>query len=149
MRRLIFALLGLLMGASAAAQTEPAGPKIYKWTDKNGQLHFSSSPPPGQKTEEIAVRQQSLSGDEKPALSVVDIRNKTAPAPSYDWNERVQERLKEDCDHLRGIKAALQSGDEYVSLDWGLAPVRLDSPARVEALVKTDREIIASCKGVP
>ena len=30
--------------------------QVYKWTDENGQLHFSSTPPPQQAIEPVDVR---------------------------------------------------------------------------------------------
>ena len=36
-----------------------AAPAVYKWTDENGQVHFSSTPPPEnmKKAEQVAVRE--------------------------------------------------------------------------------------------
>ena len=40
--------------ASFCAPANSAG-KIFKWTDANGQVHFDSSPPPGQATEKVRI----------------------------------------------------------------------------------------------
>ena len=39
-------LLGFLIGTCAQAEE-----RIYKWTDENGEVHYSSEPPPGQDAE--------------------------------------------------------------------------------------------------
>jgi hypothetical protein len=43
------AILALLLGNFAAAQA-------YKWTDENGKVHFSDSPPPDRKAQELNVK---------------------------------------------------------------------------------------------
>jgi Domain of unknown function (DUF4124) len=48
--QIITALIVLLFASSSHAQ------KIYTWVDANGQKQFSSSPPPGQKTDRVRIR---------------------------------------------------------------------------------------------
>jgi Domain of unknown function (DUF4124) len=48
--RIITAAVVLLLANSLQAQ------KVYTWVDANGQKHFSSSPPPGQKTDRVRIR---------------------------------------------------------------------------------------------
>ncbi len=50
LRRLaVIGVLLLIANASAAADT----PGIYKWTDDQGEIHYSQFPPPGLKTEKL------------------------------------------------------------------------------------------------
>lgn len=140
---------------------EPAGPKIYRWVDSAGRVQFGSTPPPGVSSEAVRVREQSLGGE--PAvgarsgpvpddlgadgLDVVDRRNRTAPAPSYDWEAERPKRLAEHCGFIRERVQELRSGQEWVVLDWGKPPTRLDGPRRVEELVKRERLLRQHCQG--
>ncbi len=84
--RITALILVVLTAAAGFYAPANAAAKIYKWTDANGQVHFDSSPPPGQVTEKVRIQKgvdapppaptdvataanASSSGTEKPALS--------------------------------------------------------------------------------
>lgn len=165
-------LLGVWMSvpveaqSPASARTEtPAqtGPKIYRWVDAAGRVQFGSSPPPGTPIETVQVREQSLGNkiaapDSRPAgevrdplvadgLDVVDRRNRSAPAPSYDWEAERPQRLAEHCGFIRDRVKELRAGQEWIVLDWGKPPTRLDGPRRVEELVRRERQLKQYCEG--
>lgn len=135
--------------APAKAQSQPSGPKVYRWVDAAGRVQFGSAPPQGLATEAVTVREQSLGRDPRAdnALDVVDRRNKTAPAPSYDWDAERPKRLAEHCGFIRERVSELRAGNEWIVLDWGKAPTRLDGPRRVEELVKRERLLRQYCEG--
>ena len=58
MRRALF-LVFLLVPLLFAAATD-AG--VYKWTDESGKTHYTDSPPPGRKDQEVKLQEKSLSG---------------------------------------------------------------------------------------
>jgi len=168
MRRLVHALLpGLVVvSLSVAAESsapptregaesttkgaaQPAGPKIYRWVDSAGRVQFGSSPPAGTRTETVAVREQDLGGNSgvAPELDVVDRRNLTAPAPTYDWDAERPKRLAEHCGFIRERVKELRAGQEWIVLDLGKPPTRLDGPRRVEELVKRERLLRQYCEG--
>ncbi|MCU0756569.1 MAG: DUF4124 domain-containing protein [Xanthomonadales bacterium] len=154
---LVWTLPGLAQAPAAsaprdgAATEQPAstGPKIYRWVDAAGRVQFGSSPPPGTRTEAVQVREQSLGSEGKlPAgLDVVDRRNKTAPSPSYDWDAERPQRLAEHCGFIRERVKEMRAGQEWIVLDWGKPPTRLDGPRRVEELVKRERLLKQYCEG--
>lgn len=135
--------------AGPSAKAEPSGPKIHRWVDSAGRVQFGSSPPPGTQTETVAVRDQELGGGTRiPAgMDVVDRRNQTAPAPSYDWDAERPKRLAEHCGFIRERVKELRAGQEWIVLDWGKPPTRLDGPRRVEELVKRERLLRQYCEG--
>ncbi len=45
--------LTLTLGSSFGAQ---AAERVYKWTDENGTVHFTSTPPPGSQAERVKLR---------------------------------------------------------------------------------------------
>lgn len=134
---------------SSTTKAEPAGPRIYRWVDAAGRVQFGSSPPPGTRTETVEVREQDLGSDARipPGMDVVDQRNRTAPAPSYDWEAERPKRLAEQCGFIRERVKELRSGQEWVVLDWGKPPTRLDGPRRVEELVRRERLLRQYCEG--
>ena len=58
--------------------------QIYKWTDKNGQLHYSQTPPPGQAAGAVEFRESQLgeAPPPKPADSPASAASRPAPAAS-------------------------------------------------------------------
>ena len=47
-------LLTLILAASLA-MTTAAHAEVYKWVDEDGNVHFTDTPPPKQKTEEVKI----------------------------------------------------------------------------------------------
>lgn len=47
----VILLLSMLLGSFTVANAE-----VYKWVDEDGSVHFSDSPPPKQKTEEVRMQ---------------------------------------------------------------------------------------------
>lgn len=58
--------------------------QIYKWTDKNGQVHYSQTPPPGQAAGAVDFRESQLgeAPPSKPADSPASAASRPAPAAS-------------------------------------------------------------------
>lgn len=56
------------------------GASIYKWVDEKGVIHYSESPPPGQKTKELQVRPPALEGSKE-----------GSKAKTKTWQEKEQE----------------------------------------------------------
>lgn len=52
-----FPFLAIALLTAAAVQ---AG--VYKWTDESGKTHYTDSPPPGRKAQEVKLQVKSLSG---------------------------------------------------------------------------------------
>ena len=40
----------------------PAGAEVYKWTDAQGRLHYSDSPPPEVKAKQVTIKINSIQG---------------------------------------------------------------------------------------
>lgn len=132
-----------------ATKPEATGPRIYRWVDSAGRVQFGSAPPQGTRTDTVELRKQDLGGEAAipPGMDVVDRRNQTAPAPSYDWDAERPKRLAEHCGFIRERVKELRSGQEWVVLDWGKPPTRLDGPRRVQELVQRERLLRQHCEG--
>lgn len=156
-RLLLFGLVAVSMALSAQspkptqdvgsteAAKPAAGPKVYRWVDAAGRTQFGSAPPPGTRTETVEVRKQELGA--APGMDVVDRRNQTAPAPSYDWDAERPQRLAKHCGFIRERVKELRSGQEWVVLDWGKPFTRLDGPSRAEEIVRRERLLRQYCEG--
>ncbi|MDK9723890.1 MAG: DUF4124 domain-containing protein [Sterolibacteriaceae bacterium MAG5] len=68
---IVFPLCLMFLAAGAAAQA-------YKWTDAQGKVHFSDSPPPDRKADKLSI---------KPAVP----ENPEAVARSRDWKSQLEE----------------------------------------------------------
>lgn len=66
-RRILVALTMLL--AIAAIAVPPARADIYTWTDANGVIHFSNTPPPRQRGARVAIRAREPRPDDAPRAS--------------------------------------------------------------------------------
>ena len=67
--------LGLLLSGSPLCQT------LYKWVDEKGVTHYSESPPPGRKGQQIQVAPAEAS-------------SRPAPPPASTWQEKELEFRK-------------------------------------------------------
>jgi glutaredoxin len=83
---------------------------VYKWTDAQGKVHYSDSPPPETKTQQINVKVNSISG---PAV-VSTFRD----APTAKSKEKVRLFTTVWCGYCKKAKAHLAAkGVPYDELD--------------------------------
>ena len=52
----------VLILAALLAMTTAAHAEVYKWVDEDGNVHFTDTPPPKQKTEEVKIDSAPSSG---------------------------------------------------------------------------------------
>ena len=77
----------------------PANPEIYRWTDAQGKVHYSDSPPPEAKAKQVKVKLNSIEG---PAV-VSTVRD----APAAKTKDRVRIYTAVWCGYCRKAKAHL------------------------------------------
>ncbi len=70
-------LLALILAASLA-MTTAAHAEVYKWVDEDGNVHFTDTPPPKQKTEEVKI--DSAPSSSRNYTSTRDLGDKASPA---------------------------------------------------------------------
>jgi hypothetical protein len=112
-----------LLFAAALALATTAGAGIYKWTDKDGRVHYSDNAADGAVAKEVAI--------EKSSQPVV--------RSAYD---RRREGLAATCREARRHLAALENSKNKAYKNDGLAPRRLvplTPGERVEA-IENDRK---------
>jgi glutaredoxin len=87
-----------------------AAAEIYKWTDEQGKIHYSDSPPPETKAQQVNVKINSISGP-----AVVSTIRGTSPAQAKD---KVRIYTAVWCGYCKKAKAHLASkGVPYDELD--------------------------------
>jgi hypothetical protein len=69
-------ILGCLICTSTLAEE-----RIYKWTDENGEVHYTSEPPPDAEAEPFVLKKDKLP-EAPPASAVVDNSFNDAPEPT-------------------------------------------------------------------
>ena len=115
MRMLLVLVLALGVAGSALAQTGGAT-KVYKWTDKDGRVHYSSTPPPEGEVKELKVRSA-------PATPV-DAKPEDADAKPDPEAER-KEGFKRNCETARSNLAQFQQQGQLMTQkpDGTMTPV--------------------------
>lgn len=88
----------MLMLLAVAACTLPATAGVYKWTDAQGRVHYSDSPPPDQKAAQVKIKVNSISGP-----AVVSAFKAGSPAAK----ERVRLYTTSWCGYCKKAKAQL------------------------------------------
>ncbi|MDR3212944.1 MAG: DUF4124 domain-containing protein [Azoarcus sp.] len=158
-----FALLALVLALPAQAE-------IYKWTDKNGQTHFSDIPPnqPGIKAIGSSTRPQPAPGSEAPATNAAATSAITTNAPAKSLAERDLEfrqrraaaaeasvktsedaaradRRAQDCQRARTQHDALMSGQRVSRLNADGGRTFLNDDERKAEIARSQEMIDASC----
>lgn len=88
----------------------PAGAEVYKWTDAQGRLHYSDSPPPEVKAKQVTIKINSIQG---PAV-VSTIRD----APAAKAKDKVRIYTAVWCGYCKKAKAHLAAkGVPYDEVD--------------------------------
>lgn len=103
------ALISSILISIASAPVQ-AG-KIYRWTDENGQMHFSENPPRGIETETVKVKVQSGAGGGS-AVSSRPTATKAPEKPVEEKQELTAEYSDEDkakyCQQSRDLLTQMQ-----------------------------------------
>ncbi|KWR83043.1 MULTISPECIES: DUF4124 domain-containing protein [Pseudomonas] len=97
-----------------------AAADIYRWTDAQGKVHFSETPPPG--AQRVEVRPQVVERDaatrerEERTRQFYQARSEEQAAARSRAAEQ-QAKAGAECDRLRDQLATLQRGGRYYSTD--------------------------------
>ena len=124
MNRISILITGLLLSIFIPVQTLHA--EIYKWIDKNGNVHFGDKPDEdADNVESVEIRQSTPRSD--PVLERrLDEQNKVLKVLEEDREEREADREKADkerevrkkkCDWARDYKRRLDSAGPIYKLD--------------------------------
>lgn len=99
-------LLAVVCAANCAALTGAAADQIYKWIDKDGKIHYSSTPPAATDAHPEKIDVQAAQGFSMPA-----------PAPTQFPSQDVRPRRSAD------DKAKADAADKQIKEMWGQCQV--------------------------
>jgi hypothetical protein len=146
MKKLLIVIALLLLNNSYAGQ------KIYKWTDENGNIHYSSEKPEDKQTDEVKVNTK------QPEAPKVDPKAKEARRKkSEEFMEKHNENLqktkeqakvnKQKCSKAKQILAKFQEQVRMsrVNKDTGETEYLEDS-SRAQILKESKKDIKKYCR---
>lgn len=102
-------IAGTFLVASILATGAQAQPGYYKWTDKDGQVHYSQNPPPERKQGEV----------ERITIKINKQSQSTEPQASHD--EQKSTRILPDCGSITFPKQMLNPVDRIAQLKADMA----------------------------
>lgn len=146
MRIRIVTAIPLLLAACAAAQ---AG-SYYKWTDGQGTVHYSQTPPPDQGSKPVYIND----GNSQPLPTGMDTATETpkqqahAQATEMALDKANTQALKSNCDAAKRNIALLDS--KSIVAHPEASDVRALTPEqRQQALVDARKQAATYCEGKP
>ncbi len=138
---LFFSFLGLSTLAEAA--------KVYRWTDEQGQVHFSAQPPRSL-TEDVYKLRVDKAADAPPAKSVetgAEVNETSAKSKTTEQPPQIDPReAKKYCQQARDAKVKLSENfnRRYQQEDGSVRP--LTDKERANMMQQANESIAAYCK---
>ena len=141
----ITALVLVVLTATGLCPSANAAGKIFKWTDANGQVHFDSSPPPGQATEKVRI-QKSV---EAPPTASTDAA-KPASANSSDGEKiamspEQRAELTTYCTTMRERLTVFRQGGLVIQKELDGTSVALDADTIAQKLSADEESVKTYC----
>jgi len=112
----------------------------YKWTDASGTVHFSATPPPGQKAQARVLEGQSGSqvAPAEPAPSA-------STEPSAELEKAQEAYRRQSCEAARSDLKLLEQKRMVVSGDNPDAATKLDADQRTQAKLRARQRVSQFC----
>ena len=141
--------------ALAVGATFAAADQVYKWTDSEGHVHFSQTPPPSTTpgVQQVNVSAappdpQSLQNQQGLIQAQQDQQKKAKEAADKDKPDPQAEKLKKiECDDLRTKLAALQTQGRAATVDAQGNVSYLDDDQRAKQEQQIQDQITKNCSG--
>lgn len=138
-------VLVVLIASASVCMPANAAAKIFKWTDANGQVHFDSSPPPGQVTEKVRI-QKSV---EVPQAAATDAAKATtansSDAEKIKMSPQQRAELTTYCNAMRVRLTAFKQGGLVIEKGLDGKSVALDADAIAQKLSADEENVKTYC----
>lgn len=137
---------------AAGVALSPAHAEIYKWTDENGQVHYSQSPPPGE--QEVETMEAPRTGASEEALKKLekDKARGVALEKARLEKEREKEQAEEEkawkeenCRRSRDRLHSYSVPNALIAQEDG-SRIRVDEETRQKELAKAREMIRKYCE---
>ncbi len=134
----------LLLALLAAALPAAAAQTLYKWTDADGVVHYSATPPPdGARASEVKLRGEPAARDSDTAAARTDADADATDTATADGDAARQR----NCAIARANIATLKASDEVRLGDAASAP--LTPEQRATELARMEKLADALCDDAP
>ncbi len=142
----ITALLLVVLTATAGFCTSVnAAAKIFKWTDANGQVHFDSSPPPGQATEKVRIHKSVDAPPTTTPTVKATAANASAGTEKLVMSPQQREELATYCTAMRARLTAFKQGGLVIEKELDGTSVALDADAVAQKLSADEESVKTYC----
>lgn len=145
MHKTALVLIALTAVASFSAPALAAA-KIYKWTDANGQVHFDSSPPPGQVTEKVRIRKGVDAPPAAPADTTSGATSAATGTAKVALTPQQRTELSAYCNSMRGRISVLKQGGNVIEKNPDGSSAALDSNAVAQKLSVDEKNVRTYCQ---
>lgn len=148
LRMLVLALFLAGLASGAAAQ----GQQMYQWTDKDGVVHFSETPPPNEEAEQTAVPRGAEKMGQAPVEGATAPGMQSAAQQKREDLARKRDQAQADaamrdaaCAAKRAEVARLEPHRRVFYTDENGETVRMDDEARVAQVAAAKQYIQENC----
>jgi hypothetical protein len=129
----------LVFGAAVSA-----APKIFKWTDADGQVHFGSAPPPGQTAQKVRIL-KSVDAPAAPVDAPTAAGNGKADAAKPAITPEQRAELVKYCTAMRERISTLKQGGRVVEKNPDGSKNDLDAAAVTSKLREDEGNVRSYC----
>ena len=130
-----------------------ASAQVYKWTDANGQVHYSQTPPPEPRTVEAVTLPKSSTDEATKArlhkiVEGVNERREDRMQANAEGEEAVERRkqIEAFCKQARKQKALLQSQESVSAQQADGTLLNISDEERAERLHTLDAQLAEFCQ---
>ncbi len=138
-------LLAVLTAAAGFSMTANAAAKIFKWTDANGQVHFDSSPPPGQTTEKVRIHKSVDAPPAAPTDAATTANAASTGAEKAPLSPQQRTELTRYCNGMRERISVLKQGGRVIEKAPDGSTLALNSDAITEKLKADETNVKTYC----
>ena len=144
--------ISILAVALATLAFAATAQQIYKWTDKDGRVHYGEKPPEDVKSNEVKVQTGGSGAPTEDAQSwkqkEVEFQKRKQERDKVDHAagdaDKAAERRKKLCENARGELQFVSSGVLYENNDKG-ERVYLTEAQRAQRIERAKQKIAANC----
>jgi hypothetical protein len=137
----LFAILALSLALPATAQ-------VYRWTDKDGKVHYSSQKPPDVEAKDLGIKSQNTLGAPAttPAADAPAAAPSTAPATPNDGVQKELDALKaQRCNAAKAVAARYENAPFLEAKNPDGSPRRLSVEEEARERVRVKQDIADAC----
>jgi Domain of unknown function (DUF4124) len=137
MRNTLTSLFAAAILAISCVSSLNAAAKVYKWTDENGQVHFSSTPPAGKPAETVRIRKGVDAAPVVPDTSTAQTDANAKPGDKPKMTDEQRAELSKYCVAMRERISTLKQGGRLIEKNPDGSQTPLDV-AGVDERLRTD-----------